>query len=1642
MSKFIPFMMSLCLLLSVNSYASTTDLSLSPTQQTKLKKQLEGYQKDLQKSPEQAKDIFSKINALDVQKDPLLLKMKQNLYRWYGFYVRSVRVNQRQEKPRICVNFTGEVQAQPLQEWQKLITVTPAVETPWQYQGNVLCFDGKWKTEYQISLDPKLQSTYQLPLYLAPEKRIFNINSGNRYPMVRFTSQATILDIQSSVLIPIQLANVAQAQVSLWRVPANNLSNQEITQLIENAQSSRWNFDSLVNHHAQFVYSGKFDLNAPPLNATVTRNINVKQLAPQAKAGIYLLKVTDADSKKYDKDVAIKAFMLSTDGLSAYMTPEGLWAELRSLKDGKPQANKKITLYAKDNEILGTVTTDKQGLVTFPQAMIRGTQGGAPSHLIYETPTTLAYLSIAGAGIDLSNKGLSGDNAGTILDTWLWADRGVYRPNDNSHLMWLVKDKQGKTFSQAPIWINVLRPDGLSVLKKAIPADKSGSYRYDLHFADNAMLGDWRIRLSLAKDGSGFIKQQVLPVLAVSPQQIAVNLKPDAQLLQEGQNAAFNLQTNWLYGAPASGLTGSVNWHYQNREKWSKYADYQIGVFDEKFMPEQNKLHFPKTDKQGVTHFQIPLNALPFSTRPLSLQVETHVATPTGQDIQNNLLQAIRREDPYVAIKVEDKIASIALINEDQQLKTGELQWKLYRRHFNYYWYRQANRWNYQSNESRSLVKQGTLQTHAQDVTLLSLPLDDGLWVLEVKGQSPKTITSVPIEYGAYAANDLENSPDLVQITTDKKHYNVGDTVRLHLSAPFDGEASLKLAQDGILSHIPLQFKNGKASYQLKWKKAWDKGLWLLASVWNKKQNQVTHKRAVGLTWIGGNRAQYDLPFSIQVKGNYQPNQRITIPLSLSKQALNVAHKGKVWAQVAIIDDALYQLAAPSFSSPLDTFMGKKQLPIKMYDTWGRIISPVAGREAVLRQGAGAQLMRTKMAVGRDSLLPDPEVTIDTNLYTYWSAPVSFDEQGLAQVSFDIPDTNTQFRMMATIWNDDRISTQEQTFRVKSDIVTQLYLPPFLTKGDKSNIKIYLDNTTTAPQKLQIKIASNEFLSVPDEIKKVQLNPGASQWLSFPYQAMQAGQAQVKISITGDKTQNLQGRVDIRELNALGFKQSVQLLQPNQSVQITPSIGAQNARIMAFAQGPIDVQSLLQKLTHDDDGSVAQIVSQAWGQLWYPQFIATPKEKLTEITKSQIRLVNVQNYDGSFSLWGKDQGNLWLTSYVADYLLTLKDEHLLDNPAMLNAALTYLRNAVFNHNVTHLQGDLSYAHRVLAQSGASTQGALLSYINGQDAVQIKTNPASLDAALALLYQGEIQSSADFIALVAQASVTGSPQYYGSYLRDVAQSLSLIQKIIAETQRLGIKSARLQQNERRIQDHLWTALNSAMGKTQLSHQEIHWLMSIAHSRTQTNNSDQGQLLVYGLSRHIPAQGALVYKAASVTKATPIEIKNTGTEDIYLVQSFWDRKQNAASNSLKLEVDYLNAHTGDKIQLEQGIAQNALIAVAVKVDLNAEQQKTAHDFVLNYPLPLGFTRVTMTAKVRSQYLKRLNLKDSGSRFIQDNDARHWANFFTYAGQKAGYHVFFVRASRQGQWQAPSYQIQEIFNPSLNATYKGIKLTVIDK
>src|SRR5690606_15114839 len=227
---------------------------------------------------------------------------------------------------------------------------------------------------------------------------------------------------------------------------------------------------------------------------------------------------------------------------------------------------------------------------------------------------------------------------------------------------------------------------------------------------------------------------------------------------------------------------------------------------------------------------------------------------------------------------------------------------------------------------------------------------------------------------------------------------------------------------------------------------------------------------------------------------------------------------------------------------------------------------------------------------------------------------------------------------------------------------------------------------------------------------------------------------------------------------------------------------------LTLAVGPIarlDVPGLLLQLDRYPYGCAEQVTSRVFPLLYLNEVagmigLGSDQELDGRIRDAIANLLSKQSSSGGFGLWGPfSGGDLWLDSYVTEFLLRARQEGYEVPELALERALDNLANQVaYAPDFTAGGEDVAYALYDLARAGRAATGDLRYYLEARlDAFATPLAQAQLGAALAL-YGDRTRSATAFAAAVERLQqAEPEPRYshrgdYGSHLRDTAAVLAL------------------------------------------------------------------------------------------------------------------------------------------------------------------------------------------------------------------------------------------------------------------------------
>src|SRR6185437_13022815 len=229
--------------------------------------------------------------------------------------------------------------------------------------------------------------------------------------IVRF-SGGIILPRENAEGVPVTTVNISKLRVKLIRVGYRLLSQIE-SGVVDQTSLYGWNDSDLENSQGKLVWQGTMDVNVVK-NDSVTTLIPINQILKDKKPGAYVLLAMDFAKKKdsetyYEDDTTIAAqWVVDSDiALTTFQGASGMTVFARSYNSAKPLSGVKLSLVARDNNELATVTTDSSGRADFDSGLMGATGGEEPVVVMaYGADQDFSFLDLRRPAFDLTDRGV------------------------------------------------------------------------------------------------------------------------------------------------------------------------------------------------------------------------------------------------------------------------------------------------------------------------------------------------------------------------------------------------------------------------------------------------------------------------------------------------------------------------------------------------------------------------------------------------------------------------------------------------------------------------------------------------------------------------------------------------------------------------------------------------------------------------------------------------------------------------------------------------------------------------------------------------------------------------------------------------------------------------------------------------------------------------------------------------------------------------------------------------------------------------------------------------------------------------------------------------------------------------------------
>ncbi|WP_235919343.1 alpha-2-macroglobulin family protein [Aureimonas psammosilenae] len=1552
----------------------------------------------------------------------------------HGFRIAGNTVDNNAAAPRICFTFSENLAASVLNgdTAGDYLRIEGGDTLPVSARGNQICVDGvEHGRRYHIQVRAGLSSESGETL---PKTADTSIYVRDRDPSVRFASNAYVLPAGGEATIPVTTINTDKVKARLLRLGDRSLATT-IGAGRFLSQMERYEADEIAGTQGEEVWQGSVDVSRE-VNAEVTTAIPVSALVKDLKPGVYILtaRAENQPQEDYSAD-ATQWFVLTDLGLTSFAGEDGLHVFARSLGSAEALKGIELQLVARNNEILGTATTDDEGHARFAPGLMKGLAGDGPAVLMASRERDFSFLDLTASPFDLTDRGVEGRAKAGPLDVFLTSDRGIYRTGDVVNLTALLRDGQALASQGLTLTGIATRPDGVEFRRETLTDGGAGGLVWSLALPQAAMRGVWRFALHTDPKRPALATTSVR-VEDFEPQRLAFDLKLEGRL-DPAAPPPLPIDVNYLFGAPAPNLAVEGEAILRPASNVPGFEAYSFGLSDDQPTPTVLPIEPVTTGEDGHAEAVLAPFEAPVTTRPLEAAIRLRVTDPGGRPVEREAVLPVETTKTRIGIRPlfagsvgdgeQAGFTVVALGLDGKATDLSGARWVLSRVIRDYQWYRSGGRWNYEPIERVERVSSGTADLKANEPANLSLPVSWGSYRLEISDASGAALpASVGFDAGWYVAARSAETPDILKLSLDKPRYAVGDTAVVHIEPRFAGKAEVLVMDDRVVQRVEADIPAEGADVTLDVTHDWGPGAYVTAVLY--RPMSIAEKqmpgRAIGLAYAGVDPGERALTVSIEAPATVKPRG---VTEALVKVA-GIQSGETAYLTLAAVDQGILNVTDFQPPAPKDWYFGRKRLGVDIRDLYSKLIDRMQGAPGAVRSGGDA---------GASIASPPPM----DDLVSLFSGLVTVEADGTARVPLDLPDFQGQLKLMAVVWSKTGVGEASADMVVRDPIVMQVSQPRFLAPGDTSRISVDVTHVEGPVGRVALALTGGEGVVAPEAnaASTLDLTEKGHGRVLVPIRADHPGDAAFDLALTTPDGAVLHKSfvLPVRSLAPEVLKKSRIALVPSTG-KLT--VGADSLSDFVPGTGRValtvtpnegfDIAGLVRALDLYPYGCTEQITSRALPLVYLDQTVVAAglgqsragdvKERVQKAVGSV--LAN-QSSSGAFGLWSPGEGDLWLDSYVSDFLTRAREAGYAVPEEGLTLALDNLRNSLAYLPEKPDWGPVAYAYYVLARNGRAAIGDLRYTADTQlGDFPTPLAKAQLGAALAL-YGDRVRAQTVLKAAVSSAAKgegdAATRTDYGTSLRDGAAVLTLA----LETRVDGVG----------VDPLIAKVGRERAGARYSSTQEDAWSLLAAHALLGGKPLD---LAVNGQ----PHQGSYVASFDAGDLATPLELANRSDAPAYVeltVAGVPVQAPPAESAGFDISVSYYSLE-GKEIDAST-VGQGERVVAVVEAQPGDDAPGR---LMIDVPLAAGF-EIDNPAIVKGGdvgALDFLELSDAPAH-VEFRADRFLAAVDKPTGDTAPFRfAFILRAVSPGTFADPAASVFDMYRPERRARTEAGSVTIV--
>jgi len=1469
---------------------------------------------------------------------------------------------------QIFINTNQQIQAAALKDY---ISLSPKIEFNTENTANgirVFSNDFDISTSYSITVKEGLKGALAKPL---ENEYTAQFTFGFIEPSIKFSGQSNrYLSSAGSKNVAIEIINVDEVEVSLTKVFANNIKT-----LLNDGKRYRYHNerDETTGNWQSYNYQNydTEELGKPIYKKTIETkdleavgklrllNLNFEDILEDYN-GLYVLEIKHPKKRYLTSSQIIS---LSDIGMITKVGKDAIYVFLNSIKTTQPISGATVTLYDQTNQKLISRPSDGEGVVRFTYKDISMIDP-VVNFVEAKTTTDFNFLSFRQSQMNSSRFEIGGlRNHSSDYQAYLYGERELYRPGETIHLAGLLRSSNIDQPGEIPVVLKCLLPNGqlYKTINKKLNAE--GAFETELPVPATAPTGSYTFELYTGNNI--FVKAHNIKVESFMPDRIKVTTETDKLSYNSGENVELNVEAVSYFGPPAKNRNYETEFTLTTAFfEANEFVDYSFFINDETIKNNRtrfkNILDGGKTDDAGLINATFEIPAHYKNIGQLRGRIFTTVFDESGRPVSKsnyidvftqNIFFGMKYIERYNTVGQIMELNFLALDKDKSLLNDQPMLVKVERNYYKTVLEKDSRgRYRYKSYKQQEIVAEETISLNGTNTLFNFTPEESGSY--KVYFGHPDNMCEYSFyAYGRGNTNFTAfevNKEGKVTFKKDKDEYKVGEQAKIILSTPFQGKVLVTVERDNIIKHYYTTTDKRTAELLIDITPEMFPNAYITTTLIKPvTDNNSPLTVAYGIENITVKNDQKNIPIEIEVEDKIRSNQKYTFTIN---------SEPNTEMTVAVVDEGILNITNYKSPDATDYFYQKRALEVEAYDLYPYLFPEIADRGLLIGGGGVEELNNRAVGFGNKRV----------QLCSYWSGIVQANEQGLYQMTIDVPEFSGDLRIMAMNYKDDRFGAAQANMKVANPMVLSTGLPRFLTPGDEVDIPLMLSNTTESTLENQVQIEVEGPLQlIGDTTKTVNILANDEQQVWFKAKVLKAlGDAKVWVkSSAGGETFTSTTNLTVRPASPLQKTSGFGSIKANQTetldlkheflpnslegkLTITPSpiaeFGDKLSYLLKYPHGCLEQKiSKVFPLVNADDLLRAFDVDLDNEELLNPQHLVQ-----TVIYDIQT----LQTSNGGLAYWRRGGSVHWWGSvYAAHFLSEAKNAGYDVNPVVLSRLLNYIKEKNRSKETKFywywgeskkekVRREIPYGLMVLAIAGEADI-SLMNYYKSYPKLLSDDAKYMIGAAYAMLgdmekFRAMLPDS--FSGDKAMGEFDGS---FSSYIRDLAISLYALVEVEPENPQIPAIAKKLSEAYKK--------------KRYFNTQEAAFTILALSKVAKLNRDNAVEAEIYAGNELVATFNGEENINIDVShyKDQPIKVVTKGQGQLYY---FYELSGFTNKNEVEEKDNYLQVkkkiydRNGKKVNLND-VKQNDLLVIELAL---RSKDKNVGNVVLTDVLPAGF------------------------------------------------------------------------------------------